>query len=226
MDPMTGTALLSLALGLFNAGRSAGLLPKPVEGFEDRLPGYVLSDIAEDLDKVHQKLDALLSWAAKSQKPPPTPTQVYALVRAVVDAQRKTFHPGKRAILQAALLNAFDPEEYESGETLRLLGILDDLHYGDIALLGRIAKSAAPAVEITDLAEPFLRSPELHHTFALIQAGLVFACRSTGKGVWVPYLDPSDGKRVAAETSAALEVSSLGRALIRLVEGRENNPES
>lgn len=63
------------------------------------------------------------------------PSDLAALVDASSKVWKRNADARKRKLLRNALLNAFDPKQYAEGLTLRLLGILEDLEYGDVWVL-------------------------------------------------------------------------------------------
>lgn len=63
------------------------------------------------------------------------PSDLAALLDASFKVWQATADAKKRKLLGNALRNAFDPKQYEEGLTLRLLGILKDLDYGEIWVL-------------------------------------------------------------------------------------------
>jgi len=62
-------------------------------------------------------------------------SDLVALLTAGLRVWQSNADPRKRKLLGNALRNAFDPEQYKQGLTLRLLGILEELEYGEVWVL-------------------------------------------------------------------------------------------
>ncbi|MDC0716147.1 hypothetical protein [Nannocystis bainbridge] len=90
----------------------------------------------QDSDRRTAKLQATLEeWQTRLGHLGASPSDLVALFRAGFDVWRQSSDAKKRKLLGNALRNAFDPKQYEEGLTLRLLGILSELTYGDIRTL-------------------------------------------------------------------------------------------
>ncbi len=63
------------------------------------------------------------------------PSDLVALLEASSKVWKATADAKKRKLLANGLLNAFDPTQYEEGQTLRLFDILAQLTYGEIFIL-------------------------------------------------------------------------------------------
>lgn len=61
-----------------------------------------------------------------------------ALLDLWLRAQQRTMHPGKRKMLNDALLNALDPDMYKRGLTAQLFGVADACSYGELVALRHV----------------------------------------------------------------------------------------
>ncbi len=91
------------------------------------------------LDTYEQRL-LKLSWAMDEYErrlgeQGATRSDLGAVLEASFKVWKANADARKRKLLGNALLNAFDPKQYEEGQTLRLLEILAQLNYGDIQKL-------------------------------------------------------------------------------------------
>ena len=97
------------------------------------------ADHKRRLDNFEQRL-ATLSWLAEEfgtrlGERGARHSDLIALLTAGFEVWRSTADAKKRKLLGNALRNAFDPQQYEEGLTLRLLSILVELTYGEIFVL-------------------------------------------------------------------------------------------
>lgn len=106
---------------------------------EQRLVTLNWKWLLQQVEEIQNRLDILLEELPVEEQP--QPTDVAAVIRAVIKASEKTADHQKRQLLKNALVNAFNREQYQAGLTLRLLSILEDLEYGDIYVLRKILKS-------------------------------------------------------------------------------------
>jgi|GEM_PF-4808951 len=128
--PLAGPAIkkgVEIALGLGQYDR------------EERLQALQWRWLLEKIPAIEQKIDVLLKHLPSDKQP--EAADVAAVFGAVIQASKKTADVNKRRLLKNALINAFDPEQYQAGLTLRLISILEDLEYGDVELLGKISKA-------------------------------------------------------------------------------------
>ena len=157
----------------------------------------------DTLSRVERKLDELREALPPDQHP--SAEDVAATLRSIEEVSRKTADAKKRRLLRNALVNAFDPDLYKQGLTRRLLRILEDLEYGEVALLARIPKDPWTQVHVllekADRAVATASTLNGHHLQTLIAKGLV--------------MEIHNGELVSA--------AAFGEALLDLV--REPEPE-
>lgn len=155
------------------------------------------------------------------------PSDLVALLSASFEVWKKTADDKKRKLLGNALRNAFDPKQYEEGLTLRLLGILAQLDYGDIITLrglkeheafrlnGNIDITAAdaqrPAVLIRAHSIP-QQSLLANHLKRLSEHGLVWQLTRI-------FVEVPEQFRQGVEVN---EPTELGARLLKLVADRES----
>jgi hypothetical protein len=157
----------NLIPGLGNAIKAIVGLDKysPQERIKDRQFQWVL----EQISKISGKLDKLLAELPLEEQP--EPADVAAIIEAAMEASRKTAGAEKRQLLKNAVVNSFNPAQYQTGLTLRFFSILQDVEYGDVELLRRIA-SASNAVQLKSLGNSS-NSLDYHHLQVLNKLDLV-----------------------------------------------------
>ena len=165
-DPVGGVKALAQALGITTANQRMNAYLQ--QEFEDWI-----SSIAIELQA---RIEQLEDTASK-----PTASDVLALVTAVQKVYENTGDQTKRDLLRRAVVNAFDPDLFHKGVTLRLLSILDDLTYGDVFLLRELASGAKDASpkkwygeDDNIAARKFVIGMERIAVLALVDAGLLY----------------------------------------------------
>ena len=100
---------------------------------------------------------------------------------------------------------AFDPEIYEEGLVLRLLGLLEDMEYGDVAYLRKFEAGSRLASEMArERRESWGDSLQAHHATVLTGKGLLRSTAQPGTPAW----QPGDTK---------IAITELGRRMLRLL---------
>lgn len=156
--------------------------------------------VTESLKRLSTHVEA---WNDRPKEERPTGTDVAAVVEAARRIYERTGDRKKRELLRTAIVNAFDPELYREGLHIRLIRILDDLEYGDLEILGRIAPNSP--VEARSLCgAPFTDSLTVHHLVVLRQHGLL-------------QMAASDNSRDWGTGAWPVRITDLGRRMVRLV---------
>ncbi len=160
--------------------------------------------------------DQVPHWDAvpPEERPHPSATDVIAVITEARRIYEKTADRKKRELLHRAVVNAFSPEEYEAGLVLRLLRILGELEYGDIATLTELSAVGVVA-QVREWENPAAdakpemwgQSLQAHHIRVLVDHGLVWTSMGPENREW-------GGGRFQARPT------QLGRRLIGLVAER------
>lgn len=130
-------------------------------------------------------------------------SDVRAVVEALVQAHRKTADPRKRRLLEQAAGHAFDRGLYEEGLTIRLLGIMEELTYGNVAFLRRFSEQFQPLAVKDTVRRP--GTIEQHQAGLLVRLGLLHSNYEVGGGSWLTGLE------------GQLSITALGRKLLALL---------
>lgn len=170
----------------------------PQERIKDRQFQWVL----EQISKISGKLDKLLVELPLEEQP--EPADVAAIIEAAMEASRKTAGAKKRQLLKNAVVNSFNPAQYQAGLALRFFSILQNVEYGDVELLRRIA-SASDAVQIKSLGNS-INSLAYHHLEVLNKLDLVL--------VWNHNSNTPLGMNT---TQAHTKMSELGEKFLEFV---------
>lgn len=99
------------------------------------------------LDTFEQRM-AMVTWMVEEHQRRlgelgAVPSDLAALLDASFKVWQATADAKKRKVHRNALRNAFDPKQYEEGLTLRLLGILETLTYGEVWTLHQLRDQLA-----------------------------------------------------------------------------------
>jgi hypothetical protein len=111
-------------------------------------------------------------WRAIPEQERPRPSDISAVLEAVQRVYRRTADRKKREVLRQAVINAFDPALYAEGLTLRLLRIVEELEYGDVAMLRRLAEADTGSMKAATIPRAN-EALDRHHLQQLRQAQLV-----------------------------------------------------
>ncbi len=175
------------------------------DGEEKSLAAIHRSQHAWMTDLLPEIEDRLRTLEERLAESAPTAADVFAFVEAVGRVSRKTADSEKRRLLRAAVVNAFDPEMYEQGLTLRLLSILEELEYGDVAFLRQLDEGESLQVVVEGRHEDWPVSLARHHVGVLLDSGLV---ETNQENVSAP-------RRIPGSLYGAVTV--LGNRLLQLV---------
>ncbi len=173
-------------------GRFIGTIYDNAIGDGDHNPEKVLHALQfkwliEQIPQIQNKLNRLLQIIPPEDHP--EPSDISAIFEAAYRVSRKTADPKKRKLLKAALINAFDKELYLEGMTLRLMGILEDLYYGDIDILNRLNIEVQGNSSLKKYSQNRLTDQELHHIEILEKYALVrVATNSTPQQITIRTL--------------------------------------
>ncbi|MEL6556188.1 MAG: hypothetical protein AAFQ63_22435, partial [Cyanobacteria bacterium J06621_11] len=116
---------------------------------EERLTALNWQWLTSQLGQMRDNLNLLVERLPSDEQP--QAADVAAVIQSVIEASEKTADYKKRQLLQNALVNAFDIEQYQAGMTLRLIDILKEVEYGDVELLGRILRVHNEVLDIKDI---------------------------------------------------------------------------
>lgn len=191
----TGASIATGALGGFIVGsfEAFGALDAVRDFFggpDRRLRDAIEADVRSDAEEAAPVIDAAVAKLGPQERP--TAADYAAVFELFARAHVRAVDPRKRAMLKAALGNAFDRELYLKGMTKRLLTMLDDLDYGDLATLAKVARDG----------HSLPRPPEslfADHVSRLLERNLVHQLRNAGDG-----------------TKMIVEITALGRQMFRL----------
>lgn len=126
--------------------------------------------IAEDLKTRMEKVEGIIAeWEDRLGPSGARPSDLVAVLEAGYRTWKSTADDKKRKLLGNALRNSFDPKQYEEGLTLRLLGILTELTYGDIWTLKRLSDNLVHIRRVT--VNAIRTEPNDHHPYSEPQTG-------------------------------------------------------
>lgn len=137
----------------------------PKKFIKDRQFEWLLDTIVT----ISEKIDRLLKELPVEEQP--KPADVASIMEAAIEASRKTADAKKRKLLQNAVVNTFNLEQYQTGLTLRFFSILQDVEYGDVFLLRNLANQSEN-IQIISLSKNRF-ALVYHHLDVLHKQGLV-----------------------------------------------------
>ena len=129
---------------------------------------WLLESVGSMQDQLKQLMEAL------PEPDRPRPADFVAFIEAADRVSRKTADSKKRRLLRNALVNAWNPELYEDGLSLRLLSLLEALEYGDICVLREMEMKPLQISweESVYTWETWKLTLQAHHVDELVKAGL------------------------------------------------------
>ncbi len=111
---------------------------------ENRLKEKQFKWLLEETSRISQKLNILMTKLPEDERP--EPADVAAIMEAALKVSRKTAGSDKRKLLKNAVVNSFDLDQYQNGLTLRFFSILENVEYGDVEQLRKIADKKSSVV--------------------------------------------------------------------------------
>lgn len=167
---------------------------------EERIKEKQFKWVLEQISNISEKLDKLLNSLPIEEQP--EPADVAAIIEAAMETSRKTSGAKKRQLLKNAVVNAFDPEQYQMGLSLSFFSILQNVEYGEVELLSKLAENSE-AIGVQSLSnQP--NSLVYHHLELLNKLGLVL--------IWNRGQNP-----LGMDIQAYTRVSEFGRKFLGFV---------
>lgn len=183
-------------LAAFVGGVQAVVRAEPAvdERTADLLVGALVRELEPLALPMAWRIDRLYAdHGPRTGSPGPEPIDAFALGRVWTGTRRTVADPVMRRALHHGLVNSFEPEHYDAGETLRLLELVRRLTSGD---LDRLRGRSGETGEVGDpIPDGRLRDVGLLRgdgTPTGLGGRLVALIRAPGQGVpenWVPPWD-------------------------------------
>lgn len=190
--PLAGPMLATASKKVCGLGEHS-----PKERLKEKQFEWLIAQVSEIL----KKLD-VLAKLPKDERP--EAADVAATIEAALEVSRKTADAKKRRLLRNAIVNAFDVEQYQTGLTLRLFSILQEVEYGEVELLRRIA-DASDAVGIKSL-EPYNPAALTYHHLEIL-----------GKQNLVQIWNRETTTPLGMNTNSHTRITELGRRFLQFV---------
>jgi hypothetical protein len=137
-DQMSGAALVTLlAQSAKEAVPHVVELMKSTPADRQLAAAVVQADFAAAVESVRPQLEEKLEALLGDEKVDKAGlgTNAAVIADAARRARARTADARKARVIMAAMVNAFDRDAYEAGLTVRLLGLLESLDYGEIRTL-------------------------------------------------------------------------------------------